>query len=54
MSRPSTASTSCSIAARELWASLPGIEDEAQRRFETRLTFRLIHLADIEAVTASA
>ena len=42
------------IAARELWASLPAIEDETQRRFETRLTFRLIHLADIEAVTASA
>ena len=42
------------VAARDLWATLPAIEDEAQRRFETRLTFRLIHLADIEAVTASA
>ncbi len=42
------------IAARDLWATLPAIEDEAQRRYETRLTFRLIHLADIEAVTASA
>jgi predicted TIM-barrel fold metal-dependent hydrolase len=42
------------IAARDLWASLPGIEDESQQRFATRLTFRLIHLADIEAVTASA
>jgi len=42
------------IAARDLWATLPAIEDDAQLRFETRLTFRLIHLADIEAVTASA
>ncbi|HEV8105218.1 MAG TPA: amidohydrolase family protein [Gaiellaceae bacterium] len=42
------------IAARDLWATLPEIENEEQRRFETRLTFRLIHLADIEAVTASA
>ena len=42
------------IAARDLWATLPAIEDDAQRHFETRLTFRLIHLADIEAVTAAA
>jgi predicted TIM-barrel fold metal-dependent hydrolase len=42
------------VVARELWLALPAIEDETQRRFETRLTFRLIHLADIEAVTASA
>ena len=42
------------IAARDLWATLPEIENEEQRRYETRLTFRLIHLADIEAVTASA
>jgi predicted TIM-barrel fold metal-dependent hydrolase len=42
------------VAARDLWTSLPAIDDEAERRFETRLTFRLIHLADIEAVTASA
>ena len=42
------------VAARDLWATLPAIEDDAQRRFETRLTFRLIHLADIEAVTTSA
>jgi predicted TIM-barrel fold metal-dependent hydrolase len=42
------------IAARDLWATLPSIEDDVQQRNETRLTFRLIHLADIEAVTAGA
>ncbi len=42
------------IAARELWTAVPDIEDEEQRRDATRLTFRLVHLADIEAVTASA
>jgi predicted TIM-barrel fold metal-dependent hydrolase len=42
------------LAARDLWAALPGIDDEADRRAATRLTFRLILLADIEAVTAAA
>ena len=42
------------VAARELWTAVPEIEDEEQRRDATRLTFRLVHLADIEAVTASA
>ena len=42
------------VAARELWTVVPEIEDEDQRRDATRLTFRLVHLADIEAVTASA
>ena len=42
------------VAARELWTVVPEIEDEEQRRDATRLTFRLVHLADIEAVTASA
>jgi predicted TIM-barrel fold metal-dependent hydrolase len=42
------------LAARDLWAAVPAIEDDADRRAATRLTFRLIHLADIEAVTASA
>jgi hypothetical protein len=42
------------IAARELWTIVPEIEDENQRRDATRLAFRLVHLADIEAVTASA
>jgi uncharacterized protein len=41
-------------AARELWTVVPDIEDEDRRRDATRLTFRLVHLADIEAVTASA
>jgi uncharacterized protein len=42
------------LAARDLWAVLPDIEDDADRWAATRLTFRLIHLADIEAVTAAA
>jgi uncharacterized protein len=42
------------VAARELWSVAADIEDEEQRRDATRLTFRLVHLADIEAVTASA
>jgi uncharacterized protein len=40
------------VAARDLWATLPKIEDELDRHAATRLTFRLIHIADIEAVTA--
>ena len=39
------------VAARDLWETLPEIEDEVDQRAATRLTFRLIHLADIEAVT---
>jgi hypothetical protein len=42
------------VAARDLWASVPEIPDEIDQWTATRLTFRLIHLADIEAVTASA
>ena len=42
------------VAARDLWARVPAIEDEDARRDATRLTFRLVHLADIEAVTAAA
>jgi predicted TIM-barrel fold metal-dependent hydrolase len=42
------------VTARDLWATLPSIEDDADRRVATRLTFRLIHLADIEAVTTAA
>src|SRR5579862_335044 len=41
-------------AAQDLWLTVPGLADEAERRDVTRLTFRLIHLADIEAVTAAA
>jgi hypothetical protein len=39
-------------AAHELWTTLPSIEDETEQRATTRLTHRLIHIADIEAVTA--
>jgi predicted TIM-barrel fold metal-dependent hydrolase len=38
--------------ARELWRSVPEIEGDADRIRATRSTFRLIHLADILAVTA--
>jgi predicted TIM-barrel fold metal-dependent hydrolase len=41
------------VAAQNLWTTLPSIKDEADRWYATRLTFRLIHLADIEAVTTS-
>ena len=40
------------VTARELWRALPEIEDDADRRALSRETFRLIHLADILAVTA--
>jgi hypothetical protein len=33
---------------------VPSIEGESEQWQATRLTFRLIHLADIEAVTADA
>jgi predicted TIM-barrel fold metal-dependent hydrolase len=39
------------VAARDLWATVPGL-DESEQRSMTRLTFRLLHIADIEAVTA--
>ena len=42
------------VAARDLWASVPEMPDEVDQWTATRLTFRLIHLADIEAVTADA
>jgi uncharacterized protein len=42
------------VAARDLWAGLPDIDGEDAQRVATRLTFRLIHLADIEAVTGAA
>jgi uncharacterized protein len=40
------------LAAQELWALAPDIADERERLHTFRLSFRLIHLADIEAVTA--
>ena len=39
--------------AQELWASLPEVEDEQKRLEASRYTFRLVHLADILAVTTS-
>ena len=40
--------------ARDLWRGLPEVEEEADRVRVSRATFRLIHLADIFAVTADA
>jgi predicted TIM-barrel fold metal-dependent hydrolase len=42
------------VAAQELWATVPGLAEERALRTTARLTFRLIHLADIEAVTPHA
>jgi predicted TIM-barrel fold metal-dependent hydrolase len=39
------------ISARELWRLLPEVTDEPDQRIISRMTFRLIHLADILAVT---
>jgi predicted TIM-barrel fold metal-dependent hydrolase len=41
-------------AAREMWRALPEEGDEKDRMAHTRATFRLIHLADIVAVTTGA
>jgi predicted TIM-barrel fold metal-dependent hydrolase len=38
--------------AHDLWRSSPEVEDEQEKRRLSRMTFRLIHLADIWAVTA--
>jgi predicted TIM-barrel fold metal-dependent hydrolase len=53
--RPETAERIESLlaAATALWAQLPGIEDESERIAATRLTLRLIHIADIEALTSA-
>ncbi|HEX3806113.1 MAG TPA: amidohydrolase family protein [Gaiellaceae bacterium] len=40
-------------SARDLWATIPDIEDDLEARQTMRLTHRLIHIADIEAVTSS-
>jgi uncharacterized protein len=42
------------LAARELWRMLPEAEDETEIRVVSRTTLRLIHLADIVAVTTGA
>lgn len=40
------------LAARDLWRTLPEAEDETEARMVARTTSRLIHLADILAVTS--
>jgi predicted TIM-barrel fold metal-dependent hydrolase len=40
--------------ARDLWRVLPEVEDEGEQRTVSRTTFRLVHLADILAVTSGA
>ncbi len=40
--------------ARDLWRGLAEVEEEADRVRVSRATFRLIHLADIYAVTTDA
>ena len=40
-------------AARRIWRTLPEAEDDAERIQLSRYTFRLIHLADILAMTAA-
>jgi predicted TIM-barrel fold metal-dependent hydrolase len=39
------------VAARDLWQVLGDIDDEAERLRASRLTFKLLHVADILAVT---
>jgi hypothetical protein len=41
-------------AARELWETWTDLRTEAERFQAGRLTARLVHLADIEAVTVAA
>ena len=40
--------------ARELWRTFPETEDETERVRLSRVTFRLIHVADILAITVNA
>jgi predicted TIM-barrel fold metal-dependent hydrolase len=42
------------LAARDLWFTVPEIDDEVEQRLAGRLVHRLVHIADIEAVTAGA
>ena len=41
------------LAARDLWRILPESENDAELRRTARVAFRLLHLANIEAVTAA-
>jgi len=40
------------VTARDMWRAAPEVVDEQEKRRISRMTFRLIHLADIWAVTA--
>ncbi len=40
------------VAARDLWEVVPSLDDPVEQMRTGRMTHRLIHLADIEAVTA--
>jgi hypothetical protein len=40
------------LMARELWRSLADVEEDGERRVTARAAFRLVHLADIVAVTS--
>jgi uncharacterized protein len=42
------------LAARDLWRELGELEEEGERSIAARTTFRLVHLADILAVTSGA
>ena len=41
-------------AARDLWRVFPEADDEAERVRTARIAFRLVHLANITAVTSPA
>jgi hypothetical protein len=41
-------------AARDLWRVFPEAEDETERVRTARIAFRLVHLANITAVTSAA
>ena len=42
------------LSARDVWRMLPELDDEGEQRTASRATFRLVHLADILAVTSGA
>jgi hypothetical protein len=42
------------MTARDVWRTMPELEEEHELRQVSRATFRLIHLADIWAVTSGA